>query len=220
MYENITRSVKDILAELPPDVVLEAAVKKRQPSEILAAIDAGIKIIGHNYLTEAEETYPLIGDKAEWHFIGKLQSNKCKKIVRRFSVVETVDSIEIASELNRRAAEIDKILSVFIEINSGREKQKSGVLPEETVELAKRISCLSNLKLTGLMTMGPALEAPEELRTIFRLTKIKFDEIAAMGLPNNELQFLSMGMSGSYKVAVQEGANLVRLGTRIFGPRP
>ncbi|BAQ34590.1 YggS family pyridoxal phosphate-dependent enzyme [Dehalococcoides sp. THU3] len=220
MYENITRSVKDILAELPPDVVLEAAVKKRQPSEILAAIDAGIKIIGHNYLTEAEETYPLIGDKAEWHFIGKVQSNKCKKIVHRFSVVETVDSIEIASELNRRAAEIDKILSVFIEINSGREKQKSGVLPEETVELAKRISCLSNLKLTGLMTMGPALEAPEELRTIFRLTKIKFDEIAAMGLPNTELQFLSMGMSGSYKVAVQEGANLVRLGTRIFGPRP
>ncbi|AGG06345.1 YggS family pyridoxal phosphate enzyme [Dehalococcoides mccartyi] len=220
MYENIAQNVRDILAELPPDVVLVAAVKKRQPAEILAAIAAGVKIIGHNYLSEAEETYPFIGDKAEWHFIGKLQSNKCKKIARLFSVVETVDSFEIASELNRRAAEIDKVMSVFIEINSGREKQKSGVLPEETVELAKRISGLSNLKLAGLMTMGPALEDPEELRTIFRLTKIKFDEIAVMGLPNTELKFLSMGMSVSYKVAVQEGTNLVRLGTRIFGNRP
>lgn len=220
MYEDIARNIREILAELPPDVALEAAVKKRQPAEILVAIEAGVKIIGHNYLSEAEQTYPLIGEKAEWHFIGKLQSNKCKKIVRLFSVVETVDSFEIASELNRRAAEIDKVLSVFIEINSGREEQKSGVLPEDTVELAKRVSGLSNLRLSGLMTMGPALEDPEELRTIFRLTKIKFDEIAVMGLPNTELKFLSMGMSVSYKVAVQEGTNLVRLGTRIFGNRP
>jgi pyridoxal phosphate enzyme (YggS family) len=216
---TIRENVKQILSELPPGVALVAAAKTRSPGEIQEAVEAGIRVIGENYLQEAESAYQAVGDKAKWHFIGHLQKNKVKKAVRLFDMIETVDSVEIAREISKRCAQIGKTMPVLIEINSGREAQKWGVLPEKAIELVREISNLPNLKIMGLMTMGPLLGNPEDLRPYFRETKELFSEIRELNLPNVSMKYLSMGMTDSYQVAIEEGANMVRLGTKIFGER-
>ena len=205
--------------ELPEGVRLVAAAKTREPSQILEAIEAGVGIIGENYVQEAERAYQAIGSKASWHFIGHLQKNKVKKAVRLFSMIETIDSLEIAREIDKRCAQIGKAMPVLIEINSAREGQKWGVFPEEAAELMIEISKLPNLEVMGLMTMGPLLGNPEDLRPYFRETKKLFSEIGGLNLPRVSMKYLSMGMTDSYKVAIEEGANMVRIGTRIFGER-
>ena len=216
---NIRQNVTQVLSELPQGVALVAAAKTREPWEILEAIEAGVSIVGENYLQEAERAYQVIGDRARLHFIGHLQKNKVKKAVRLFSMIETVDSLEIAGEIDKRCAQIGKTMPVLIEINSGREGQKWGVFPEKAAELTTEISKLPNLEVMGLMTMGPFLGNPEELRPYFRETKALFREIGGLNLPGVSMKYLSMGMTDSYKVAIEEGANLVRIGTRIFGER-
>ena len=216
---TIRENVKLILSELPEGVTLTAAAKTREPSEILEAIEAGVRIIGENYVQEAERAYQVIGDKARWHFIGRLQKNKVKKAVELFDMIETVDSTGIAEEIDKRCARMAKIMPVLIEINSGREAQKSGVFPEDAASLVREISQLPNIKIMGLMTMGPLFGNDEDLRPCFAETKQLFEEIRALKLPGVEMSCLSMGMTSSYKVAVEEGANLVRIGTRIFGGR-
>lgn len=216
---TIRENVTQVLSELPDGVELVAAAKTRSPGEIREAIEAGVRIIGENYVQEAEKAYQVIGDKAKWHLIGSLQKNKVKKAVRLFDMIETVDSVEIAREINKRCAQIGKTMPVLIEINSGREVLKSGALPEKAIELAREISNLPNLKITGLMTMGPLLGNPEDLRTYFKETKKLFSEIRELNLPNASMKYLSMGMTDSYKVAIEEGANMVRIGTKIFGER-
>jgi pyridoxal phosphate enzyme (YggS family) len=216
---TIRENVKQILSELPPGVALVAAAKTRSPREIQEAVEAGIRVIGENYLQEAESAYQAVGDKAKWHFIGHLQKNKVKKAVRLFDMIETVDSVEIAREISKRCAQIGKTMPVLIEINSGREVQKWGVLPEKAIELVREISNLPNLKIMGLMTMGPLLGNPEDLRPYFRETNKLFSEIRELNLPNVSMKYLSMGMTDSYQVAIEEGANMVRLGTKIFGER-
>jgi pyridoxal phosphate enzyme (YggS family) len=196
-----------------------AAVKAREPREIIEAVDAGIKIIGENYIQEAENAFRAIGNKVEWHFIGHLQKNKVTKAVGLFDMIETVDSLEIASEIDKRCAQASRIMPVLIEINSGREAQKSGVFPEEAEPLIASISHLQNLQVEGLMTMGPPARRPEESRTYFRETKRLFDKLKKIERPGVEMKYLSMGMSDSYHVAIEEGANIIRLGSRIFGPR-
>lgn len=208
-------NIQKILNELPSHVELVAAAKGRKAEEVLEAIKCGVKIIGDNYVQEAEEKFSVIGHKARWHFIGHLQKNKARKAAKIFDTIETVDSAEIAQAIDKACAESGKIMQVFIEINSGREKNKSGVLPEDAETLIEKLSGLKYIKVTGLMTMGPALEDPEAFRPYFKKTKELFDKIKS----NTDIKYLSMGMSGSYRVAVQEGANLVRLGTAIFGPR-
>ncbi|MEJ2047953.1 MAG: alanine racemase, partial [Dehalococcoidia bacterium] len=137
---TIRENVKQILSELPPGVALVAAAKTRSPREIQEAVEAGIRVIGENYLQEAESAHQAVGEKAKWHFIGHLQKNKVKKAVRLFDMIETVDSVEIAREISKRCAQIGKTMPVLIEINSGREVQKWGVLPEKAIELVREIS--------------------------------------------------------------------------------
>jgi pyridoxal phosphate enzyme (YggS family) len=216
----IKENVQKLLAELPEGVELEAACKGRTPGEILEAIEAGIKIIGENYVQEGEAAFETIGRKARWHFIGHLQKNKVKKAVRLFDMIETVDSFELAEEINRASLKENKIMQVLIEVNSGKERQKSGIFPEEAECLARRLSELDNIKVLGLMTMGPMAGDSEDARPYFVVTKNIFANIKGMGLPNIEMKYLSMGMSNSYKVAIEEGANIIRLGTAIFGSRP
>ena len=215
----IAERVKAILAELPEGVELEAAAKTRTAAEIEAAIAAGVKIIGENYVQEALKVKEKVKLPAKWHLIGHLQKNKVKKAVEIFDMIETVDSYELAEEINKRCQKINKVMPVLIEINSGKEPQKAGVMPEETIDLIKRVARLPYIQIMGLMTMGPWLEDPEKLRPYFRLTKELFEEIKTLNLPNVEMRYLSMGMSDSYKVAIEEGANLVRIGTKIFGER-
>jgi pyridoxal phosphate enzyme (YggS family) len=216
---TIRQNVTQILSELPQRIELVAAAKTREPQEILEAIEAGVSIVGENYLQEAERAYQVIGDRAKWHFIGHLQKNKVKKAVKLFNMIETVDSLEIAREIDKRCAQIGKTMPVLIEINSAREKQKWGVFPEKAAGLVSEISKLPNLKVMGLMTMGPFLGNPEDLRPYFRETKKLYSEIRELNLPGVSMKYLSMGMTDSYKVAIEEGANMVRIGTRIFGER-
>jgi len=216
---TIRDNVKRILGELPDWVILTAAAKTREPEEILEAIEAGVSIIGENYVQEAELAHQAIGAKARWHFIGHLQKNKVKKAVALFDMIETVDSLEIAAEIDKRCAEIGKTMPVLIEINSGREAQKAGVLPEEAADLIREISALPNIRVMGMMTMGPFLDDAEALRPCFQETRRLFEEIRGLKVPGVEMRYLSMGMTNSYLTAVSEGANMVRIGTKIFGGR-
>jgi len=215
----IKENVSKILEELPEGVSLVGAAKTRSPQEVLEAVEAGLEIIGENYVQEAERAFEAVGGKAKWHMIGHLQSNKAKKAVTVFDLIETVDSIKLARAIDKACGKIDKVMPILMEINSGEESQKAGVMPEDAISLARDMSELNNIKLMGLMTMGPLAGDPEDSRPYFQKTKKLFEEIKAMGLPGIEMKYLSMGMSNSYKVALEEGANVVRIGTKLFGER-
>ncbi len=231
--ENIRENVERILNELPEGVKLVGAAKTKTSQEILEAIDAGVEIIGENYIQEAEKVIEQIkkiefernsaADKkryaVKWHFIGHLQTNKVKKTVKLFDMIETVDSLKIAGEIDKECRKIEKVIPVLVEINSGREKQKFGIFPEDVENLIREISLFNNLKIMGIMTMGPWEEDAEILRPYFRETKKVFEKIKSLNLDNVQMKYLSMGMSSSYRVALEEGANMIRVGSRIFGER-
>jgi pyridoxal phosphate enzyme (YggS family) len=215
----IEQNVRNILAELPEGVELVAAAKTRTPEEILRAAESGVKIIGHNYVQEAQEAFAQIGHRVRWHFIGHLQRNKVKKAIKIFDMIETLDSLDLAYEIDKRSAQQGKIMSVLVEINSGKEAQKFGVMPAVAEKFVMEAAGFKNLKIQGLMTMGPAFGDPENARPFFSETKHLFDRFRSLDIPSIEMKFLSMGMTNSYKVAIEEGANIVRIGTKIFGPR-
>jgi len=208
-----------LLSSLPHHVTLVAAAKTRTADEVRAAIRAGIRILGYNYVQEAQRMYDTIGTDAQWHMIGHLQRNKVKQAVTLFDMIETLDSVRLADEVDRRCAEVGKVMPVLIEINSGREENKAGVMPEMVDELLPQLSGFKNLRVQGLMTMGPVRDNPEDYRLYFRITRVTFERVGKLRLPNVEMRYLSMGMSDSYPIAIEEGANMVRIGTMLFGTR-
>ncbi|MFH0847200.1 MAG: YggS family pyridoxal phosphate-dependent enzyme [Chloroflexota bacterium] len=215
----IKDNIEELFRELPKGVELVAATKTRTPEEVKEAVGAGVKMVGENYVQDAERNFKVVGKSVEWHLIGTLQKNKAKKAVSLFDMIETVDSVDIAREIDKRCAQIDKVMPVLIEVNSGREPQKSGVLPEDAEKLIRDIAPLKNIKVMGLMTMGPELHNPEDIRPYYRETKKLFDRIKTLNVPGVEMKYLSMGMTASYRVAIEEGANIVRIGSKIFGER-
>ncbi|MBW2989683.1 YggS family pyridoxal phosphate-dependent enzyme [Candidatus Woesearchaeota archaeon] len=216
---QIKENIKKIKEDLPAGISLVAATKTRGIEEVREAIEGGIEIIGENYLQEAEKKYSLLKGKAKFHCIGHLQKNKVKKAVEIFDMIQTVDSIETAEEISRRCGEIGKVMPVLIEINSGEEPNKDGVMPDKAESLVKEASKLKNIRIMGLMTMAPYFENPEDDRPYFKLTKKLFEKIKLLKIPGAKMEYISMGMSDSYKVAAEEGANMVRIGTKIFGRR-
>ncbi|MGB9677055.1 MAG: YggS family pyridoxal phosphate-dependent enzyme [Candidatus Ratteibacteria bacterium] len=216
---SVKERIKEILKEVPENVILLAATKQRTVEEIEEAIEGGIKVIGENYVQEAEKKFEKIGRKVRWHMIGHLQTNKVKKAIEIFDMIETVDSFKLAKEIDKEAKKRNIIFPVLIEVNSGKEIQKSGVLPEDLEKLIYEISKLENIKVEGLMTMGPLLNNPEDIRPYFKLTKELFDKLKNLSYPNVEMKYLSMGMTDTWKIAIEEGANIIRIGTGIFGPR-
>ncbi|RKX71231.1 YggS family pyridoxal phosphate-dependent enzyme [candidate division TA06 bacterium] len=217
--ENITRNVKNIIEEIPDDVMLEIAAKTRSADEIKIAIDAGAQIIGENYLQESENVYKILGKTVPWHFIGHLQKNKINRVISIFDMIETIDSFKLANEIDKRCKKNSKVMEVLIEVNSGREENKFGIMPENVITEIEKISKLANIKIKGLMTMGPFSGNPEEARPYFKITKKLFNEIKDMNIHNVEMKYLSMGMTNSYKIAIEEGANIIRIGTLVFGER-
>jgi len=215
----IKENVKTLLEELPDGVELVGAAKGRTAREIEEAIDAGLQIIGENYIQETLLVQKSVNKNVEWHFIGHLQRNKVKKAVGIFDMIESLDSLRLAEEIDKRCREIGKVMPVLVEVNSGREEQKFGVLPEDVEELVREVSSLPNIKIMGLMTMGPRFGNPEDSRPYFIKTREIFDKIKRLNLPNVEMRYLSMGMTNSYRIALEEGANMVRIGTKIFGER-
>ena len=216
---SIAERTAAILESLPPHVALAAACKTRTPEEVREAATAGVQILGHNYVQEAETMVEALGRIARWHMIGHLQRNKAKRAAELFDMIETVDSTRLADAIERHCAAAGKTMGVLIEVNSGEESNKTGVEPPDVEALARHISALEHVRLEGLMTMGPMAGDPEGARPYFRVTKAIFDRLADAGLPNVHMRVLSMGMSNSYQVAIEEGANIVRIGTKLFGPR-
>jgi len=215
----IKDNVTAILRQLPPGVELVAAAKTRTASEILQALEAGVGIIGENYVQEAADVFPAIGGRARWHFIGHLQTNKVKKAVEIFDLVETVDSIGLGREIDKRSAAAGKTMDILVEVNSGREPQKAGVLPEEAEPLVRLLAALPHLRVRGLMTMGPFEGDPEDSRPYFKETRRVWEALKIQAVAGAEMRHLSMGMTNSWRVAIEEGATMVRIGTAIFGPR-
>jgi pyridoxal phosphate enzyme (YggS family) len=217
--DKITATARHLLETIPPHVILVAAAKGRSNTEVEAVLRAGVTHVGHNYVQEAEPMIEALGSSATWHMIGHLQRNKAKKAVAAFDLIETIDSLKLAKAVDRQCANTDKTMQVLIEVNIGRESNKTGVMPENIDKLVTGISKLEHLRLLGLMTMGPRFGDPENARPYFQQTREIFYRLSIMRLPNVTMRYLSMGMSNSYEVALEEGANIVRIGTRLFGPR-
>lgn len=221
---NVSPSIEELvhrtLADLPTHVTLVAAAKMRSVDEVRAAVASGVRIVGQNYVQEAQRAIAVIGrTAAAWHMIGHLQRNKVKQAVRLFDMIQTVDSFRLAEKIDQECRKIDRTMPVLIEINSAREPQKSGILPEEAVEFVRELLSLRSVRIEGLMTVGPLVDDPEEIRPYFAESKRLFDELRRLAIPNVRMEILSMGMSDSYPIAIEEGANMVRLGTILFGPR-
>jgi PLP dependent protein len=204
----------------PEEVRIVAAAKGQGREKIEEALAAGIKIIGHNYLQEAYKELPgkVISD-VEVHMIGHLQKNKAGKSVDLFDAVQTVDDAKLADALNRRAEAVNRIMGVMIQLNLAGEEQKSGISENEVERLVVGIRDLPALKVLGMMTMPPFFGDPDRARPYFgRLRELR-ERLMGAGILTPEMSELSMGMSGDFEVAVEEGATLVRIGTLLFGPR-
>lgn len=200
------------------DITLCAVTKSVPIEKVQAAIDAGLRVFGENRVQEAAQKIPRVHAPSDvkWHFIGHLQSNKARRAIELFDAIQTVDSLALAERLDRIAKELDRRISVMLEVNLGDESSKSGMGEEEVLEIAKRISGLSNLELRGLMTVPPFLEPVELVRPYFTRLRSLRDE-AKKHTPT--LTDLSMGMTHDFEIAIEEGATMIRIGTALFGPR-
>jgi pyridoxal phosphate enzyme (YggS family) len=197
------------------DVIkLVAVTKTVEPERIKEAIR-----FGENRIQEAEEKFKEIIEKVEKHLVGHLQTNKVKKAVELFDLIQSVDSVHIAEEISKRSQEKGKMMEVLVEVNTSGEKTKFGVEPEQTIPLVESISKLEGMKIKGLMTIGLFSDDPEATRPCFKRLKVLFDEIKSAKIPNVEMRYLSMGMTSDFEVAIEEGSNMVRIGTGIFGLR-
>jgi pyridoxal phosphate enzyme (YggS family) len=223
--ENI-RVVRDEIAAAalrsgrsPSAVRLMAVTKTVDDARIGEAISAGVEIIGENYVQEAKRKIEALGKACEWHLIGHLQTNKAKHAVHLFDMIHSVDRMELAVELDRRARGAGRVLPILIEVNVSGEETKSGVPLADAADLVRRLAAFENLATRGLMTMPPFFDDPEAARPYFRTLRALRDRIAAEAIPGVEMRELSMGMTGDYAVAVEEGATIVRVGRGIFGER-
>jgi pyridoxal phosphate enzyme (YggS family) len=219
VYERIQRAALRS-GRKPEDVTLIAVSKTIEPASIQRALDAGITNLGENRIQEAAEKIGHLGrPELRWHLIGHLQSNKARQAIRMFDFIHTVDSAELAARLDRIAGEVARSLSVLVQVNLGREPAKSGAAQETLPEIVETLDAAANLRLRGLMVIPPLSESPEGARGYFiRLWRI-LEELNRGRAPDRQLADLSMGMSGDFEEAVEEGATMVRVGTAIFGPR-
>jgi pyridoxal phosphate enzyme (YggS family) len=204
----------------PKAVKLVAVSKTVSADRVSAAINAGVTDLGENYVQEAREKIEALGrERVSWHFIGHLQSNKAKYAVKLFDLIHSVDSLKLAKELDRRAGAVGKVQKVLVQVNVSGEATKSGIEKEQAVALVRQMACLDNLAICGLMTMPPYFNAPEKVRPYFRALKDLQDLIRTEAIRHVSMAELSMGMTGDFEAAIQEGATLVRIGTAIFGER-
>ena len=205
-----------------PDTVRLVAVSKTVPAErVREAAAAGITLLGENYIQEAREKVEALHDLGlSWHFIGHLQSNKAKYAVRLFDMIHSVDTLKLARELDKQAAKNAKVQDILIQVNTGKEASKSGVYEEEALALVREAGRMEHLAVKGLMTLPPYFNAPEKVRPYFQALRELRDRIRDEALDGVAMEELSMGMTGDFEAAIQEGATLVRIGTAIFGERP
>ncbi|TYQ15777.1 UNVERIFIED_CONTAM: hypothetical protein Cloal_2267 [Acetivibrio alkalicellulosi] len=203
----------------PDDITIVAVTKTIEPDKIMAIIDLGLIELGENRVQELAKKYDIINRKCNWHHIGNLQTNKVKYIVDKVKLIHSVDRIELAQEIQKKAEKYGRIIDILIQVNVSLEETKSGVFEENLIELINKISVFENIKIKGLMTLAPYDENPEKVRDVFRKLRNLSIDIEQKNLDNVSMEFLSMGMSNDYEVAIEEGANIVRIGTALFGRR-
>jgi pyridoxal phosphate enzyme (YggS family) len=221
-YETIVKRIGEAALKSgrdPSEVKLLAAAKSQDLELIHAAIRAGIKLIGENYVQEARRKKLQISAPIEWHMIGHLQRNKAKAAAEIFDLIESLDSIGLATELNRVGKERGKKIRVFVELNLADEEPKSGIAKDKVVDLLKAASELSHVSVEGLMAVPPFRENTEDVRPYFRELNELRAGLRELKIPNVDLRELSMGMTHDYPIAIEEGATIVRIGTALFGPR-
>ncbi len=223
--DNIRR-IREEIAEAalksgrdPSAVRLMAVTKTVDDARILEAIEASVDIMGENYVQEAKRKIETMDVDVKWHMIGHLQSNKAKYAVKLFDMIHSVDRLGLAEELDKRSAAIGRVTDILVEVNVSGEKSKSGIPAEEAPALVRKIASFDNLSIRGLMTMPPWFEDPEHARPYFVALRELRDRLVAEEISGVDLCELSMGMSADYRVAVEEGATIVRIGTAIFGLR-
>jgi pyridoxal phosphate enzyme (YggS family) len=204
----------------PDDVALVAVSKTFPAGRVREAVEAGVLDIGENYVKELLEKREKLADAAiRWHFIGHLQSNKVKYIAPWVALIHAVDSVGLAREIDNRAAKSGRVLELLVEVNTTGEGTKFGVQPDATVSFIRSLEGFANIRVAGLMTIGPFLPDPEGSRPMFRMLRELRDEVAQTGQDNVTMHHLSMGMTGDFEVAIEEGSTLIRIGTAIFGSR-
>jgi pyridoxal phosphate enzyme (YggS family) len=201
------------------EIKLVAVSKTIEPERINQAIRHGIDIIGENRVQEAEAKFKEITEKVEKHLVGHLQTNKAKKAIELFDFIQSVDSERIAKEISKRALDKGKVMDVLIEVNTSAEETKFGIEPDQTLSLIETILELEGIKIKGLMTIGLFTDDPKQTRPCFKKLKELFERINSANVPNVEMRYLSMGMTSDFEVAIEEGSNMVRVGTGIFGSR-
>ena len=222
-FERVENQIKESALSFgrdPETVKLVAVSKTVSVDMVRAGIEAGVTDLGENYVQEARQKIEALeAEKVSWHFIGHLQSNKAKHAVKLFDLIHSVDSFKLAKELDRRARALGKVQPILIQVNISGEETKSGIEDEQALELVRDISLLTNLAVRGLMTMPPYFNAPDKVRPYFSALRSLREIIRKEAIPNVDMTELSMGMTGDFEVAIQEGATLVRIGTAIFGER-
>ena len=227
---SITQNIADIRGRIaeaakrsgrsPDDILLIAVTKLHEPDEIEEAIATGVTDIAENKVQEIQKKYDQIVSPVRWHLIGHLQTNKVKYIIDKVVMIHSVDSLKLAEEIDKRAAAAGKTMDVLLQVNAAHEESKFGLDPKDVPQVMQDIlgSC-PNVRIRGLMHMAPWSEDPEEIRPYFKEVKDLFDTLSKVEHPNADFKYLSMGMSHDFETAVEEGANIVRIGTSIFGER-
>lgn len=203
----------------PEEVSLLAISKTMGAERVQEAIDAGLKLFGENRLQDAAPKIKALGGDITWHMVGHLQRNKVKKAVALFDMIQSVDSYELALEIDRRSSEMGKIMDVLVEVNTSAEETKFGCRPEDSVDLIERMSHLRGITVTGLMTIGTFTADEAVVRDCFVTLRELARKTQEAGISGVEMRHLSMGMTSDFEIAIEEGSNMVRIGTAIFGPR-
>lgn len=218
--KNEIRNAADKSERQPEDITIIGVSKRQSVETIINGIKAGVKTFGENYIKEALDKIDYINnDTLSWHFIGHLQSNKAKFAVKYFDLIHSVDTIKLATEINKQAKKINKTQDILMQINISDEESKSGINADEACLFAKQIGSLESIRLKGIMGMPPFSADPENARKYFKKLKEIKDYIEDENIPRVAMEHLSMGMSQDFKVAIEEGSTMVRIGTRLFGQR-
>ena len=216
---SIVENLKEIAGSLPEGVKLVAVSKTKPVEAIVEAYEAGQRVFGENRVQELAEKYEVLPKDIEWHMIGHLQRNKVKYLVGKVELIHSVDSLRLANQIETEFAKKNEIANILIEVNMANEESKFGITSETTEQLVREISKLEHVRIKGLMTIAPYTDNPETNREYFRNMKKLSVDINNKNIDNVSMNVLSMGMTGDYQVAVEEGATMVRVGTGIFGER-
>ena len=206
-------------ARNPGDIEVVAVTKTRTAQETEAAILCGAAAVGENRIQEAETKKPLVLGKAAWHFIGHLQSNKAAKAVALFDLVQSVDSVRLARALSRNAGDADRVQDILVQVNTAGAAGQSGVDTDALMTMLEEVASLDHVRVRGLMTIGAHSPDERQVRSCFVALRAALEKVGRAGFPNMDMRYLSMGMSSDFEWAIAEGANMLRLGTSIFGPR-